>query len=55
MLHMFLGRALDRKTTRPPGLTFAMDDTPPAAFAIGLALQHVAIQSIYLVIPVIVV
>ena len=54
MLHMFLGRALDRKTTRPPGLTFAMDDTPPAAFAIGLALQHVAIQSIYLVIPVIV-
>ncbi len=52
MLEAFLGRAHDRRTVRPAGLLSAMDDRVPWPTACGLALQHFAIQSIYLVLPV---
>jgi xanthine permease XanP len=51
MLEHFLGRARDRKIARPPGLAFGLDDHPPLPIAAGLALQHLAIQSIYFVLP----
>jgi NCS2 family nucleobase:cation symporter-2 len=47
----FLARTFDRRTTRPAGLVYGLDDVPPAFVAVALALQHVAIQSIYFVIP----
>jgi xanthine/uracil permease len=47
----FLGRGLDRRITRPQALTYGLDDVPAPAATLGLALQHVAIQSIYFVIP----
>jgi xanthine permease XanP len=50
----FLGRHLDRRMQRPAGLSYWLDDTPTLPMTLGLALQHMAIQSIYFVIPVIV-
>jgi xanthine permease XanP len=47
----FLARTFDRTTTRPAGIVYWLDDVPPLAPALALALQHVAIQSIYFVIP----
>jgi len=47
----FLGRGLDRRVTPPQGLVYGLDDAPAPAATLGLALQQVAIQSIYLVIP----
>jgi xanthine permease XanP len=47
----FLARSLDRRITRPQAVVYGLDDTPAPAAAAGLALQHVAIQSIYFVIP----
>jgi xanthine permease XanP len=47
----FLARSEDRLATRPAGILFWLDDVPPRAAAFGLALQHVAIQSVYFVIP----
>jgi NCS2 family nucleobase:cation symporter-2 len=47
----FLGRHLDRRATRPPNIAYGLDDTPAAPATLGLALQHLAIQSVYFVIP----
>lgn len=47
----YLGRQLDRTMVRPPGLAYWLDDAPPRAVTAGLALQHVAIQSVFFVIP----
>ena len=47
----FLGRGLDRRITRPQAVVYGLDDAPAPAATAGLALQHVAIQSIYFVIP----
>jgi xanthine permease XanP len=47
----FLGRGLDRRITRPQALVYGLEDVPAPAATVGLALQHVAIQSIYFVIP----
>jgi NCS2 family nucleobase:cation symporter-2 len=47
----FLGRILDRRVTRPQALVYGLDDVPTASAALGLGLQHFAIQSIYFVIP----
>ena len=47
----FLARSEDRLATRPAGILYWLDDVPPRAAAIGLALQHVALQSVYFVIP----
>ncbi len=44
-------RSQDRRATRPPGLVYWLDDVPARAAAVGLAFQHVAIQSIYFVLP----
>lgn len=54
MLEAFLGRSRDRRIIRPPGLAFTLDDKPPLLLTIGLALQHVAVQSTYIVLPVII-
>ena len=43
----FLARNLDRRTARPAGIVYWLDDAPPALTAAGLALQHTAILSIY--------
>ncbi|MFM2057781.1 MAG: hypothetical protein RLY71_2166 [Pseudomonadota bacterium] len=47
----YLGRTLDRGMARPAGLVYWLDDRPPLPSALGLALQHLAIQSVYFVIP----
>lgn len=47
----YLGRSLDRRTTRPAGLVYALDDVPPPLATIVLGLQQVAIQSVFFVIP----
>jgi NCS2 family nucleobase:cation symporter-2 len=47
----FLSRQKDHAMVRPPGLVYWHDDIPPHAMTLGLALQHLAIQSIYFVIP----
>lgn len=48
----YLNRSADRPMQRPIGLAYWLDDKPGAPTALGLALQHVAIQSIYYVLPV---
>lgn len=47
----YLARRLDRPMTRPPGIVYWLDDAPPPLSALGLALQHLAIQSVYFVVP----
>ena len=47
----FLARALDRRISRPPNLVYWLDEVPARTTTLGLALQHVGIQSIYFVIP----
>ncbi len=47
----FLARNSDRRTARPAGIVYWLDDAPPVLTAAGLAVQHTAIQSIYFVIP----
>jgi len=47
----FFARRFDRRITRPQALVYGLDDTSALAPTIGLALQHVAIQSVYFVIP----
>ena len=43
----FLARNLDRRTARPAGIVYWLDDAMLALTAAGLALQHTAIKSIY--------
>jgi NCS2 family nucleobase:cation symporter-2 len=50
-LGRFLGRILDRRVTRPQALVYGLDDVPTRSATLGLALQHVAIQSVNFVIP----
>jgi NCS2 family nucleobase:cation symporter-2 len=47
----FLERDADRRATRPQALVYWLDELPAPLATLGLALQHVAIQSIYFVIP----
>jgi hypothetical protein len=48
----FLGRGLDRLMRRSAGLVYGLSDRPPAPVAFVLALQHLAIQAVYFVVPV---
>ena len=48
----FLDRGADRQLQRPPGLVSWLDDRPSTPVALGLALQHLAVQSVYFVLPV---
>lgn len=50
----YLARALDRPGVRPHGMAYWLDEAPANAVTLGLALQHVAIQSVYFVIPAVV-
>ncbi len=50
-LNAFLGREYDRPVQRPAGLVYATEDKPPLSMSLGLALQHLAIQSVYFVLP----
>jgi NCS2 family nucleobase:cation symporter-2 len=47
----FLSRGSDRRMERPPGLVYWLDDKPGAAATFGLALQHLATQSAFYVLP----
>ena len=51
-LPTFAPRATDRPVNRPPELLFAPRDFMPWPMAAVMALQHLALQSIYLVLPV---
>lgn len=48
----FLGREADRPRVRPTGLTYGPDDRPPPVVTLGLALQHLSVQSIYFVLAI---
>jgi NCS2 family nucleobase:cation symporter-2 len=48
----YLGRSSDRQIIRPTGLAYWLDDRPSVPASLGLALQHLAIQAIYVVFPV---
>ena len=50
----FLDRNSDRRITRPAQITYWINEKPPWPTAVGLALQHLAIQSVYFVIPAVV-
>lgn len=50
-MERFLGRAQDRPVREPPGLVYGLDATPPLAQSLGLALQHLSVQSVYFVLP----
>lgn len=41
----------DRRAVRPPGLAYWTADRPPPLTAMGLALQHLALQSVAFVVP----
>ena len=41
------------KPTRPPGLLYSVDETPPRAVLVASALQHVAVIAITLIFPLI--
>jgi xanthine permease XanP len=48
----YLGRSADRRMDRPAGLAYWLNDVPSVPVCLGLALQHLAIQAIYFVLPV---
>ena len=50
-LDRFLGRGRDRRMERPHGIAYWLDSKPSVPVTVGLALQHLAIQSIYFVLP----
>ncbi|MEY4750687.1 MAG: hypothetical protein RIQ60_2901 [Pseudomonadota bacterium] len=52
-LNAFLGRDLDRRIVRPPALAYWLDDRPAPMVTLALALQHLAIQSVYFVLPIV--
>lgn len=47
----YLARRFDRPMRRPAGVVYWLDDEPPRGTAWALALQHIAIQSVYFLIP----
>ena len=51
-LARFLGRAADRRMVRPPNIAYWVEDAAPWPSALALALQHLAIQAVYFVLPV---
>ena len=51
-LFPFAPRSSDRKATRPQDLLFAAHESMPWPMATAMALQHLALQSIYIVLPV---
>lgn len=51
-LERFLGRGMDRRMQRPSGLACWLDEQPSLPVTFGLALQHLAVQSVYFVLPV---
>jgi NCS2 family nucleobase:cation symporter-2 len=51
-LFPFAPRSSDRKATRPPDLLFAAHESMPWPMATAMALQHLALQAIYSVLPV---
>jgi len=48
------GRSEDRPIQRPPDIAFSLEERPPARQLLALALQQVAIQSIYFLLPAII-
>jgi NCS2 family nucleobase:cation symporter-2 len=46
-----LGRSADKKMQPPPGLVAWLDTPLPYPVSIGLAMQHLAVQSVYFVLP----
>ncbi len=50
-LSKFLGRDNDRTMQKPPGLVAWFDGELGWPVSIGLALQHLAVQSVYFVLP----
>ena len=50
-LRSLADRSGDRPLTRPADIAFALDERPPPTQALGLALQHMAIQSTYFLLP----
>jgi NCS2 family nucleobase:cation symporter-2 len=50
----WIDRGRDRKVRRPPNLLHAPGDTPGTLEAVGLALQQIALQSVYWLLPVVV-
>ena len=51
-LPSFAARAADRKLRRPEDLLYASNEPVPWLFATAMAFQHLALQSIYIVLPV---
>lgn len=47
----YLARALDRRMVRPPGTAYWLEDKPSHAVTVALALQQLAIQSVFFIIP----
>lgn len=47
----YLARGLDRPLRRPGNIAYWLDDVPTPGVTLGLALQQLALQSVYLVIP----
>jgi NCS2 family nucleobase:cation symporter-2 len=50
-LKTFLGRSADKKMQPPPGLVAWLDTPLPYPVSIGLAMQHLSVQSVYFVLP----
>lgn len=50
---MSFARTQDRPRSRPEAVVAAVEDRLPLPAALGLAAQHIAIQAIYLVLPVV--
>lgn len=50
-MRRILDRSEDRPVRRPPDIAFALEERPPARQTLALALQQVAIQSIYFLLP----
>ncbi|HQT39306.1 MAG TPA: solute carrier family 23 protein [Acidocella sp.] len=51
-LDQFFGRNHDRRLERPHGIAYWLTDDPSFPVSLTLALQHLAIQSIYFVVPI---
>ncbi|MBS0560693.1 MAG: hypothetical protein JSR21_11630 [Proteobacteria bacterium] len=51
-LRGYFARSADRRARVPSTLAYGLDARPPALTTLFLALQHVAIQSVYFVLPV---
>ncbi|WP_207539407.1 solute carrier family 23 protein [Sabulicella rubraurantiaca] len=50
---MSFDRSRDKRRTRPEGVIFSLDEVAPPGASLGLATQHIAVQAIYLVLPVV--